>query len=289
MADPTDNQADPMERLLAVMAFLRDPEIGCPWDLEQSFRTIAPHTIEEAYEVADAIERGDMGELKDELGDLLFQVVFYARMAEESGVFDFRDVALGITEKMIRRHPHIFGDVEVSSAGEMTRRWEDQKALERSEKAASAGRLPSALDDIVAGLPALSRSLKLQKRAARVGFDWKEAAPILNKIEEEIGELRAVLRPSAGAETGPAALSDREKDRIEDELGDCFFALANLARHLGLDPEAAARRTNAKFERRFRQMEHWLREDGRKAEDLTLEDLEALWQRAKRTEGAANR
>ncbi|NBC31370.1 MAG: nucleoside triphosphate pyrophosphohydrolase [Alphaproteobacteria bacterium] len=269
-----------MVRLLAVMARLRDPEGGCPWDLEQSFRTIAPHTIEEAYEVADAIERGDMTDLKDELGDLLFQIVYYARMAEEAGAFDFDDVARTITDKMIRRHPHVFGAAAVDSADEMTQRWEDHKAKERAEKAAASGRLPSALDDIVGGLPALSRALKLQKRAARVGFDWKEAEPILDKIEEEICELRAVLTETR--ET--AIMAEPDTARIEDELGDCFFALANLGRHLGIDPEAAARHTNAKFERRFRRMESWLAETGLAASDLTLTELETLWQRAKAEE-----
>lgn len=280
MVDPMDITAPPILRLLAVMARLRDPETGCPWDLAQSFRTIAPHTIEEAYEVADAIERGDTTDLKNELGDLLFQIVIYARMAEESGAFDFDGVAAAITDKMIRRHPHVFGDASVSSAADMTVRWEEQKAHERAEKAAAAGRVPSALDDIIGGLPALSRALKLQKRAARVGFDWKEAAPILDKIEEEIGELRTVLVDAGDG----SAFSTEDAGRIEDELGDCFFALTNLARHLGLDPEAAARRTNAKFERRFRQMESWLAETGFAAGDLSLEELEALWQRAKEQE-----
>lgn len=280
MIDPMDTTAPPVARLLAVMARLRDPETGCPWDLAQSFGTIAPHTIEEAYEVADAIERGDMDDLKDELGDLLFQIVFYARMAEEAGAFDFDAVAVAITEKMIRRHPHVFGHASVNSAADMTMRWEEQKARERAEKAAAAGLVPSALDEIIHGLPALSRALKLQKRAARVGFDWKEAVPILDKIEEEIGELRVVL----AAAGNPPALSPGDAGRIEDELGDCFFALANLARHLGLDPESAARRTNAKFERRFRQMETWLDETGLDAGDLSLAELEALWQRAKAEE-----
>lgn len=283
MTDPMDKDAPPMARLLAVMAQLRDPENGCPWDLEQCFRSIAPHTIEEAYEVADAIERGEMAELKDELGDLLFQIVFYSRMAEEDGSFDFNDVARAITEKMIRRHPHVFGAAAVDSAHEMMERWEQQKARERAEKAAAAGRMPSALDGIIGGLPALSRAVKLQKRAARVGFDWKEAMPILNKIEEEIRELRAVLLAGSTGDAATAA-TPLDAGRMEDELGDCFFALANLARHLGLDPEAATRRTNAKFERRFRRMESWLAETGLAAGDLSLAELEDLWQRAKAEE-----
>ncbi len=259
-----------IDRLLAVMARLRDPEDGCPWDVEQNFRTIAPHTIEEAYEVADAIERGDMGELRDELGDLLFQVVFYAQMAQEQGDFDFEAVASGIADKMIRRHPHVFGDVSVETAEEMTRRWEDQKAAERADKAAADGRADSSiLDGVIPGLPALTRALKLQKRAARVGFDWTEPKEILDKIEEEIGELRAEL-----AENGTPA-------RIEDELGDLSFALVNLARRLDVDPESALRGTNAKFDRRFRRIEGWLAEQGRSTDQAGLDELEALWQRAK--------
>lgn len=269
MTDPTDPSAPGIERLLSMMARLRDPEGGCPWDVAQSFRTIAPHTIEEAYEVADAIERGDMGELRDELGDLLFQVVFYAQMAREQGDFDFEAVASGIADKMARRHPHVFGDVSVETAEEMSRRWENQKAAERAEKAAAAGRADSVLDGVIPGLPALSRALKLQKRAARVGFDWTEASEILDKIEEEIGELRAELATNGTPE------------RIEDELGDLSFALVNLARWLDVDPDSALRRTNLKFERRFRRIESWLAEQGRTPDQAGLDELEALWQKAK--------
>ncbi len=269
---PTIDSGSGIDRLIAVMARLRDPEGGCPWDLEQSFRTIAPHTIEEAYEVADAIERGDMAELRDELGDLLFQVAFYARMAEETGDFDFEAVAAGIADKMIRRHPHVFGDVTVETAEEMAHRWEAQKAEERAAKAAADGREVSVLDGVVPGLPALTRALKLQRRAARVGFDWTRPKEILDKIEEEIGELRAEL-DGGGA-----------PHRIEDEIGDLAFALVNLARRLEVDPDAALRRTNLKFERRFRRIEHWLAEDGRDPHDAGLDELEALWQRAKREE-----
>ena len=258
-----------IDRLLAVMARLRDPDGGCPWDLEQSFRTIAPHTIEEAYEVADAIQRGDMAELRDELGDLLFQVVFYAQMAREQGDFDFEAVATGIADKMIRRHPHVFGDMTVETSHEMTERWEAQKAEERARKAAADGRPASVLDGVIAGLPALTRALKLQRRAARVGFDWTRPKEILDKIEEEIGELRAEI-DAGGA-----------PDRLEDEIGDLAFALVNLARRLEVDPDSALRHTNGKFERRFRRIETWLSEDGRGPEDAGLEELEALWQRAK--------
>ncbi|HYE50436.1 MAG TPA: nucleoside triphosphate pyrophosphohydrolase [Azospirillaceae bacterium] len=262
-----------MDRLLAIMAKLRDPDGGCPWDLEQDFPTIAPHTIEEAYEVADAIQQGDMEALKDELGDLLFQVVFYAQMASERGLWRFEDVAAGIVDKMIRRHPHVFGDAVVATADAQTARWEETKAKERAEKAAATGRAPSALDGVIAGLPALTRAVKLQKRAARVGFDWTDAADILDKIEEEVGELRAELENRS-----------QDRARIEDEMGDLFFALANLARRLEIEPETALRGTNAKFERRFRQVEGWLAEEGRRPEQATLEEMEALWTRAKKTE-----
>jgi ATP diphosphatase len=273
MFDPPDPRRAGIDRLIEVMARLRSPDGGCPWDLEQDFRTIAPYTVEEAYEVADAVERGDMAGLKDELGDLLFQVVYHARMAEEAGAFDVDAVAHGCADKMIRRHPHVFGSASVASAGQQTERWEDAKARERSEKAAAEGRPPGALDGIAAGLPALLRALKLQKRAARVGFDWTEARDILDKIAEETAELNAEL-----------AVPDPDRDRLEDELGDLLFALVNLGRRLEVDPESALRRTNAKFERRFRQMEAWLTAQGRRPEDLRLAELEALWQRAKRAE-----
>jgi ATP diphosphatase len=248
------------------MARLRDPNGGCPWDLEQTFHTIAPHTIEEAYEVADAIEQGDMTALKDELGDLLFQVVYYAQMAREAGEFDFDAIAGAITDKMIRRHPHVFGDVTVESADAMVLRWEDQKAVEREAKAAAEGDAPpSVLDGITGGLPALTRAIKLQKRAARVGFDWAEAPDILDKIEEEIGELRAEL-------------GEADKARLQDELGDVLFAMTNL--------ETALRGTNAKFDRRFRRIEALLADDGRTPDQSNLDEMETLWQRAKREETA---
>lgn len=265
--------SDSLHRLLDIMARLRDPERGCPWDLEQTFRTIAPHTIEEAYEVADAIQQGDMEALKDELGDLLFQVVFYAQMSREQGGFDFDAVAGAIADKMLRRHPHVFGGVEVGSAAAQTKAWEAQKAQERAAKAGSAAAAPSALDGVVVGLPALTRAMKLQKRAARVGFDWAEARDILDKIEEEIDELRAELDAA-----------ERKPLRVEDEMGDLLFALVNLARRLDVEPESALRGTNAKFERRFRQVERWLGEQGRTTESATLDEMEALWQRAKADE-----
>ncbi|MCH7486438.1 MAG: nucleoside triphosphate pyrophosphohydrolase [Proteobacteria bacterium] len=253
-----------MARLVAIMAKLRDPDGGCPWDVEQTFASIAPHTIEEAYEVAGAIDQGDMAALEDELGDLLLQVVFHARMAEEDGFFDFEDVAGAICDKLVRRHPHVFGDTRVDGAAAQTRAWEAHKARERSDSGEA-----SALDGITAALPALSRALKLQKRAARVGFDWTDAAPVLDKFEEEIAELGREL--SAGAGRG----------RLEDETGDLLFTCVNLARKLDLDPEQALRKGNAKFERRFRRIEALLAAEGRRCEDAALDELEALWERAK--------
>ena len=245
---------------------LRDPDGGCPWDLEQDFRSIAPYTVEEAHEVADAIERGDMDHLRDELGDLLFQVVFHARMAREIGAFDFDDVAAAVADKLIRRHPHVFGDAEERSAEAQTERWEQIKARERAE----AG-MTSAVDGVSGGLPPLRRAAKLQTRAARVGFDWPDSAPVLAKIREEVEELEREL------DSGDA-------DRIEDELGDVLFAVANLARKAELDADAALRRTNLKFERRFRAMEAAAAADGRRFDELDLEAQEALWQRVKSAE-----
>ena len=246
--------------LIDVMARLRAPEGGCPWDIEQTFRTIAPYTIEEAYEVADAIERDDMPALKDELGDLLFQAVFHARMAEEDGLFDFADVAEAISEKMIRRHPHVFGDADMRDANEQTTAWEEQKAEERAAKGHG-----SLLDDVPVGLPGLSRAVKLQKRAARVGFDWREAKDVLSKIVEETAELTE-------------AMDSKDADKMEDEFGDLLFVLANLSRHLKIDPEAALRRTNEKFVRRFSYIEEKL---GDRLSEASLEEMESLWTEAK--------
>ena len=246
--------------LIDVMARLRAPEGGCPWDIEQTFRTIAPYTIEEAYEVADAIERDDMPALKDELGDLLFQAVFHARMAEEDGLFDFADVAEAISEKMIRRHPHVFGDADMRDANEQTTAWEEQKAEERAAKGHG-----SLLDDVPVGLPGLSRAVKLQKRAARVGFDWREAKDVLSKIVEETAELTE-------------AMDSKDADKMEDEFGDLLFVLANLSRHLNIDPEAALRRTNEKFVRRFSYIEEKL---GDRLSEASLEEMESLWTEAK--------
>lgn len=264
---------DNITRLLDIMTRLRDPDGGCPWDLEQDFATIAPHTIEEAYEVADAILSGDMLAVKDELGDLLFQTVFYAQMGKERGLFDFDAIAGHIADKMVRRHPHVFGDVSVNTADDQTRHWEELKARERAEKAAASGIPPSALDGITPGLPALTRAVKLQKRAARVGFDWTQADEILDKIEEEIGELRAEIRAAK-----------QQKHRVQDELGDLLFALVNLARRLDIDPETALRGTNHKFDRRFRFVEQALGAQGKKPETSTLAEMEAQWVEAKKTE-----
>lgn len=241
----------PIDQLLAIMAQLRHPEQGCPWDMEQTFSTIAPYTIEEAYEVADAIERNDLSALKDELGDLLFQVVFHARMAEEAGHFGFEDVATAISEKMLRRHPHVFGDAEKPD-------WEGLKALEREGKQDD-----SALAGIALGLPALLRAEKIQKRAARTGFDWPDAQGAKAKVFEEIAEVEAAA----------------DQDAREDEIGDLLFAVVNWARKIDIDPEAALRRANSKFEKRFRAMESM---SGDAFSGLDLEAMEGLWQEAKR-------
>lgn len=269
--DPTDRSRPGIERLLEVMRRLRDPERGCPWDKEQSFATIAPYTIEEAYEVADAIRREAWEELEGELGDLLLQVVYHAQMAQEAGLFDFETVAHAIADKMIRRHPHVFGEAVVESAQAQRRAWEEVKAAERAAKAGVAP-APSVLDDVPLALPALTRAEKLQRRAARIGFDWSEPAPILAKIQEELAEVRQSL----------AAREDRQK--LEEELGDLLFAVANLARRLELDAEEALRAANAKFERRFRAVEARAREGGRDPASLGLEALDALWEAVKREE-----
>jgi ATP diphosphatase len=270
MAEQGPGDETGIARLLAIMARLREPKAGCPWDLEQSFTTIAPHTIEEAYEVVDAIERGDRSALEAELGDLLFQVVYYAQMAAEDGDFDFADVVTGITEKMLRRHPHVFGTAEVPSAEAQTKAWEEHKAAERYTEA-----WESALGGIVLALPALTRALKLQTRAARVGFDWNGAADVLEKIAEEAAELGREI-------TGHAA-----RARLDDEVGDLLFACVNLARKLEIEPEGALRRANAKFERRFRRVESLLAERGSRAVEATLAEMEACWEAAKAEEREA--
>ncbi len=261
-----------IDRLLAIMARLRDPERGCPWDVAQDFGTIAPYTIEEAYEVADAIERGDMAGLRDELGDLLLQVVFHSRMAEEARLFDFEAVAAAISDKMVSRHPHVFGDDAFEDEAAQKADWEARKAAERAAKGETG-----ALAGVARGLPALLRAVKLQKRAARVGFDWAETAPVVAKIEEELGELRQEIAAGASPEGADPA-------RLQDELGDLLFAVVNLARHLKVDPEAALRHTNTKFERRFQAVEQILDEQGKMPASSSLDEMEAAWQTAKRRE-----
>jgi ATP diphosphatase len=257
-----------IDRLRAIMVALRDPERGCPWDREQTWATIAPHTLEEAYELADAIERGDVAHVRDELGDLLFQVVFQSRIAEEQGLFDFDAVAAAISDKLERRHPHVFGTASVNTAAEQTSAWEEHKAAERR----AAGGAVGAIDGVALGLPALTRAAKLGKRAAGVKFDWTRAADVLAKVEEECAEMRQAL----GRSQAPA---------IEEELGDLLFSIAQFARHAGVDPEAALRAANAKFERRFSRMEAWLAGQGRTPRDATPDELETLWTQAKQELG----
>jgi nucleoside triphosphate diphosphatase len=257
-----------IEMLLAIMAALRDPNTGCPWDVAQSFASIAPYTIEEAYEVADAIAQGDMGELREELGDLLLQVVFHAQMGSESRLFDFGDVVAAITEKLIRRHPHVFGATRGAKLEEVNAAWERIKREEKTRKNTGRSAFPAAtaslLDGVPLALPALTRAEKLQSRAARVGFDWKTPQPILAKLREELAECEAAL--DAGSEAA-----------VMDEIGDLLFTVANLARRVGVDPEAAARGANAKFERRFRAMEADAAALGRDMKAMSLDELEALW------------
>lgn len=252
-------------RLLAIMARLRDPVSGCPWDVQQTFATIAPYTVEEAHEVADAIERQAWGELPGELGDLLLQVVFHAQMAREAGLFGFDDVVAAISDKMVARHPHVFGDAGSRSADEQTADWERMKAAERG-----AART---LDGVALGLPALTRAVKLQRRAARVGFDWPSTNEVVAKLVEEAGEL--------------AEAKHETPQRLEEEFGDLLFVVANLARHLKVDPEAALRRANAKFTRRFARIEDWLAEGGRTPAESDLAEMDALWNRAKAEEKGA--
>jgi tetrapyrrole methylase family protein/MazG family protein/ATP diphosphatase len=257
-----------IDRLLAIMARLRDPARGCPWDREQNFATIAPYTIEEAYEVADAIERNDMAALKDELGDLLFQVVFHARMAEEAGLFGFDDVAAAIADKMERRHPHVFGDAEIRSVAAQNEAWEAHKAAERQARTQENGGAASVLDGVALALPALLRAAKISRRAARIGFDWPDADSVIAKIEEELEELEVEI-------------DEGDRAVIEEEMGDLLFAAANLARKLDIEPETALRRATAKFERRFRQVEALAKERGIGPD---LDGLEALWNEVKQNE-----
>ncbi|WP_313519303.1 nucleoside triphosphate pyrophosphohydrolase [Pseudomonas sp.] len=270
-----------LDDLLHLMARLRDPQHGCPWDLKQDYASIVPHMIEEAYEVADAIERGDFAHLPGELGDLLFQVVYYSQLAREEGRFEFATVVDAIVRKLVRRHPHVFPDGDLYGAPDMARleeaairqRWEEIKAEERAEAAATPQQL-SLLDDVPSALPALSRAAKLQKRAAHVGFDWADALPVVDKVREELDEVLE-------------AMSENDPQAIAEEIGDLLFVAVNLARHLKVDPEAALRGANAKFERRFRFIEQRLRERARPIEDCSLDELDALWGEAKKQEKSA--
>ena len=267
-----------VQDLLHLMARLRDPQFGCPWDLKQTYASIVPHTLEEAYEVADAIEQGDLDHLKGELGDLLFQVVFYAQLAKEEGRFEFDDVIDGITRKLLRRHPHVFPTGELYAPAETPRltdeqvnlRWDEIKAEERAEKAGAPEQL-SLLDDVPRALPALSRAAKLQKRAAQVGFDWPAALPVVDKVREELDEILE-------------AMVDNDAEGIAEEVGDLLFSVVNLARHLKVDPETALRSANSKFDRRFRFIEQALRHLQRPIEACSLEEMDALWGEAKRQE-----
>lgn len=276
MADPFDDPKS-IATLRAIMKALRTPGTGCPWDLEQTFETIAPYTIEEAYEVADAVDRGDLDDLKEELGDLQLQVVYHAQMAEEKGAFAFEDVVEAINAKLVRRHPHVFGDEEARTADAVTRLWELGKAAEHAEKRArqrshgvANDAEPGLLDGFATAIPALMRAVKLQSRAARVGFDWDAAGPVLDKAEEELGELREALE---GAET--------DRARAAEEVGDLLFAIANLARHLDVDPEDALRRANQKFVRRFSYIEKALAAQGKTPETAELAEMDRLWDEAK--------
>ena len=267
-----------LDDLLHLMARLRDPQHGCPWDLKQSYASIVPYTLEEAYEVADAIERSDFAHLPGELGDLLFQVVYYSQLAREDGRFEFAQVVDGITRKLVRRHPHVFPDGDLYGAPDMAKlgeaavkqRWEEIKAEERAEKAAAPEQL-SLLDDVPLALPSLNRAIKLQKRAAQVGFDWPDALSVVDKVREELDEVLE-------------AMSENDPQAIAEEIGDLLFVVGNLARHLKVDPETALRAANSKFERRFRFIEQALREAGRAMQDCPLEELDALWGEAKKLE-----
>lgn len=283
----TGDDRKTVDDLISVMKALRTPVTGCPWDLEQTFATIAPYTLEEAYEVADAIAREDMPDLKEELGDLLLQVVYHARMAEEQGSFDFGDVAHGVTEKMIRRHPHVFGSAAERAAGAEKGFWEKIKSGERAAKAAERTRLgsgttmdqpPSLLDDVPANMPGLTRALKLQDKAAKVGFDWPALSNVFDKLHEELTELQDALAAEA--------TSAERQAHVEEEFGDLLFVLANVGRHLAIDPEKALRGANQKFIRRFGHIEQQLAAQGRSPSQSTLEEMDALWDEAKRIERA---
>lgn len=280
MSNNNISNTDQITRLLGIMERLRDPDTGCPWDVEQTFSSIAPHTIEEAYEVADAIDSGDMDGFKDELGDLLFQVVFYAQMAKEENIFDFEDIAKTISEKMIRRHPHVFGDgdLQINSAHQQTENWENVKESERAHKSDKTDKSgnKSALDGVTRALPALLRALKLQKRAARVGFDWPDAGPVFEKFDEELEEIKVEIKSG-------------DEKALESEVGDLLFTCVNLARKLGVDSESALRHASQRFENRFRGIEHILWDDNKNVSETPLDELEELWQRVKKEQQATTK
>jgi ATP diphosphatase len=263
-----DNELIHTKRLLDIMQALRDPETGCPWDKKQTFESIVPHTLEEAYEVADAIEQGDMTELEGELGDLLFQVVFYAQLGQEENHFDFESIAKAMSDKLVRRHPHVFSDMTLDSDDAIKQNWEKLKQQERQSK---DSRNTSLLDDLPKHFPALSLAQKMQKRVGRHGFDWPELGGVIEKLEEELGELKE-------------AIQSQDKKHIEEELGDLLFSCVNLSRHLKVDPESALRKSCRKFEKRFRALEQTIQQDGLTVDSASLEQLEAAWQNAKRND-----
>lgn len=281
-------------RLIEIMARLRTPVTGCPWDLEQTFETIAPYTIEEAYEVADAIERHDLADLKDELGDLLLQVVYHSRLAEEQGAFSFGDVVEAVTKKMIRRHPHVFGDGTARDPSAIKANWDQLKAEERAEKAAERARLPGGnttpaegpvtLADVPTTLPALTRATKLQHKAAKVGFDWPNLLPVFEKLKEEISEFEEVALPHDPRGESLLAPGANNDSAVKEEFGDILFVMANIARHLDINPEDALRGANGKFVRRFAHIEKVLAERGKTPSQSTLEEMDALWDEAKALE-----
>ena len=279
-----------IQRLLDIMARLRDPNGGCPWDLQQSFKTIAPYTVEEAYEVADAIERGDLHSLRDELGDLLFQVVFHAQMAKEQGAFDFDAVANAICDKMERRHPHVFGNASIADAEAQTVAWEEQKRRERAQKRAGQGasqEQASVLDDVPVALPALTRANKLGKRAAQVGFEWSDVHGAIEKLDEEIAEFKAEVRSHVCLQADTSATTtegQRQHERLAAEIGDVLFCVVNVCRYLKIDPELALKRTNASFERRFRYVERGLAQQGKTPQQATLAEMDKLWDEGKARE-----
>lgn len=275
-----------IQRLLDIMAHLRDPRRGCPWDLQQNFKTIAPYTVEEAYEVADAIEREDLPSLRDELGDLLFQVVFHSQLAREQGAFNFDDVVNAICDKMERRHPHVFGDASIADADAQTVAWEELKRRERSQKHAGSEQA-SVLDDVPVALPALTRANKLGKRAAQVGFEWSDVHGAIEKLDEEIAEFKAEVRSHVCLQADTAATStegQRQHERLTAEIGDVLFCVVNVCRYLKIDPELALKRTNASFERRFRYVERGLAARGKAPQEATLAEMDQLWDEGKAEE-----